>query len=63
MAAETARTARAAGLRAIRIADDHWRAAGPMQARPASRFTGLLSSSRERCLPPLFLDSTLSSIV
>lgn len=34
VAAETARTARAAGLRAIKIADDHWRAAGPMQARP-----------------------------
>ncbi|CAL8468842.1 g8383 [Coccomyxa elongata] len=31
IAAETARTARAAGLRAIRTADEHWRAAGAMQ--------------------------------
>ncbi len=33
IAAETARTARAAGLRAIKTADEHWRAAGTMQAR------------------------------
>ncbi|BDA43172.1 probable radial spoke head 1 homolog at C-terminar half [Coccomyxa sp. Obi] len=31
IAAETARTARAAGLRAIKTADEHWRAAGAMQ--------------------------------
>lgn len=31
LAMEAARTARAAGLRAVNMADEHWRATGPMQ--------------------------------